>query len=163
MAPRLAEHGLHELAGAVGHLGLAIEAVVRLHEHAEAHHPRHLAEVAAKLVGDHREGVQGALLGGGLRVLDRHLGWHRTGLQEDAVRHRKLTRHEDEVSRADRRHVRRHRLRGGGKGQTKLGEGGVWVRHGGAPSEAYGVGGTLQSTENVARDLTGHGWTRPLP
>ena len=133
MPTRLAEHLLHEFARTVGNLGLAIEAIIGLHENAQSHDAPNLRKIATELVGNHRQRVQCTLLRSLLRIFDRDLRRHWSGGKKGSARHGQLARHHDQVSSPNRWHVGSNGLGGGGKGDTEALKRGVWIGHRGSP------------------------------
>ena len=129
MAPGFAKNLLHKFARAVCDLWLPIEAVIRLDENAEPNNSLDFAEVPTQLVSNDSKCIQRALLGRLLSFLNGHLRGHWPGREEYAICHRELPGDHDEVPRSHRGHIRSHWLWSGGKGDSKMGEGSVWVRH----------------------------------
>jgi hypothetical protein len=106
MSATLTENVLQQLAGAVGDLGLVGEFRVAAHKHAQSNNSRDALQMAVQPLVHDCQGVERALFGGTLGLIDRDAGGDRPGAKQFAVEHWYLPTDEQKAAGLDGWHVR---------------------------------------------------------
>lgn len=135
MASGFTQDLLEEIRGGVGDDVLLVEAVVGLHESADAYDAVEAGQVTIEFRFKHGQRVKNALGGGGLGVFDGRDAWDGTCGEEGAIFEGELARDNHKGAGTRRGDVGGDGLGGGGQGEIEISEL-VFDGHGLAPGES---------------------------